>query len=378
MYADLTPEKLDNEIVIIGGGLGGLTAAFLLANAGRKVLVIEKKAYPFHRVCGEYVSNEVKGFLIREGLFPHHIPHADIHRFRLSATDGRQMEIPLDLGGFGISRFALDHHFYRKCVKAGVDFLQKTQALDVHFDVRKQEFSVDLDSGERLQSLFVLGAFGKRSKIDRAMNRPFIGQRSPYIGVKYHVRTDHATDTVALHNFRGGYFGINQIEDGMANLCYLGSSRQLRECGSIRKMEEKHLFTNPRIRSIYEHSEFLWDKPEVINEISFAIKKPVENGVLMLGDAAGMISPLCGNGMAIAIHTGKLAAEAVLQNHSVEKIGRAYAQAWRTSFQGRIAIGRKVQALFGSPVLSRIMVDMANLLPFLAKKIMKHTHGQQV
>lgn len=369
---------MDNEIIIIGGGLGGLTAAFLLAKAGRKVLLIEKKAYPFHRVCGEYISNEVKGFLIREGLFPHHIPYADIHRFRLSAPDGRQVEIPLDMGGFGISRYALDHHLYQKCVEAGVVFLLKTQALDVHLDIWKKKFSVDLDSGETLQSSILLGAFGKRSKIDRTLNRPFIEKRSPYIGVKYHVRTDHAKDMVALHNFKGGYFGINQIENGMANLCYLGSSKQLRECGNIRKMEEKHLFTNPRIKYIYDHSEFLWEKPEVINEISFASKNPVENGILMLGDAAGMISPLCGNGMAIAIHTGKLAAEAVLQNDALEKTGSAYAQAWHTYFYRRMAFGKNVQTLFGSPLLSAMMVEMARALPFMAKKMMRYTHGQEV
>ena len=61
---------VNDNTIIIGGGLGGLTTAALLAKGGREVLLIEKKTYPFHRVCGEYVSNEVQGFLEKEGLFP--------------------------------------------------------------------------------------------------------------------------------------------------------------------------------------------------------------------------------------------------------------------------------------------------------------------
>ena len=95
------------EIIIIGGGLAGLTAAALLAKRGRKVLVVEKKAYPFHRVCGEYISNEVKGFLKRENLYPDALQPAEIDRFMLTSTKGKVVEIGLDLGGFGISRYAL-------------------------------------------------------------------------------------------------------------------------------------------------------------------------------------------------------------------------------------------------------------------------------
>ncbi len=51
------------EIAIIGGGLAGLTAALDLADKGKEVLVIEKNRYPRHKVCGEYVSNEVRPYL---------------------------------------------------------------------------------------------------------------------------------------------------------------------------------------------------------------------------------------------------------------------------------------------------------------------------
>ena len=103
-----------SEIIIIGGGLGGLIAAHQLAKNGREVLLIEKKSYPFHRVCGEYISNEVRDFLVGENLFPEEIGPSDINKFQLSSIKGNVANMPLDLGGFGISRYALDYFLYKK------------------------------------------------------------------------------------------------------------------------------------------------------------------------------------------------------------------------------------------------------------------------
>lgn len=365
------------EIVIIGGGLGGLIAAFLLAKSGREVLLIEKKSYPFHRVCGEYISNEVTDFLIEEGLFPTALGPSTLSRFRLSSIHGKVAEMPLDLGGFGISRFGFDHFLFGKCTDVGVNFLLNTQVLDV-IQPKESLFHLSLDSGNTVTSSIVLGAFGKRSKIDKALQRPFFAKRSPFIGVKYHVRTIHEPDMVALHNFEGGYCGVNQVEDGVFNVCYLGNRQLLRKHGTISAMETEVLFKNPHLKKIFGEAEFLWEKPEVINEINFCTKKPVENNILMLGDAAGMITPLCGNGMAIAIHTGKLAAEAVLENDSLAKIQKAYSDSWHQYFQQRLYIGRMVQRLFGAAARSDFAVGLIRRSPYLARQIMRRTHGEKI
>ncbi len=364
------------EIVIIGGGLAGLVSAYLLAKSGKKVWVIEKKSYPFHRVCGEYVSNEVKPFLIKEGLFPEN-PTA-ITKFRLSSLSGKIAELPLDMGGFGISRYSFDHFLYLRCKEVGVHFQLQTQALDVKVKKMPLNFSVFLDTGEVWDAGLVLGAFGKRSRIDKAMNRPFIEERSAYIGVKYHVRLDYDTDTVALHNFEGGYCGINAVENGIFNICYLGERAALKKFGNIPAMEREVLFKNPRLKAIFENGEFLFDKPEVINEINFSNKNPVENHVLMLGDAAGMITPLCGNGMAIAIQTGRMAAASVLKYANHLDIEQAYSLAWISTFKQRLSIGRGVQKLFGASLASDFAVSLVNYFPFFARQIMKQTHGEDL
>ena len=364
------------DIVVIGGGLGGLTAAILLAKNGRSVLLIEKKNYPFHRVCGEYISNEVKDFLQREEIFPSELQPTEVTRFKLTTASGRTVEMPLDLGGFGISRYALDDHLYQKAVALGVDFKLQEQVLETVFLQEKNHFQLELKSGETLYANHVIGAFGKRSTMDRTLKRSFIQKRSPYIGVKYHIKGEFEPDLIAIHCYKGGYCGLNPIENGLFNLCYLGSRKQLRDCGSIQKMEEQFLYENPYLARLFKEGEFVRDKPEVINEINFEPKLPVENHLLMVGDAAGLIAPLFGNGMAIAIHSGKLAAEAILQNTSRKAIEGQYQENWRRIFENRLAMGRLVQKLFNVPQMAELATALLQRSPFLGRQIMKRTHGK--
>jgi flavin-dependent dehydrogenase len=366
----------EKRIIVIGGGLAGLISSILLARKERNVMLIEKKVYPFHRVCGEYISNEVLDFLKRERLYPDFLEMPKIGQFEFSDTEGKTVQIPLDLGGFGVSRFLLDDWLVGEAQRSGVEVRTGTQVSSVDFDEKLNSFSISLSDHSTIRGDFVIGAFGKRSKLDKSLKRSFIQQRSPYIGVKYHVNTDFARDTVALYNFHGGYCGINAIEEGKFNLCYLGSRDQLREFGSVEEMEQQVLWKNPILKRIFQESEFLFEKPEVINEINFAPKSPVENHILMAGDAAGLITPLCGNGMAMAIHSGKLAADALLAGKSRLEVESIYSNAWTAEFRQRLWIGRNVQRLFGSGGASVLARNLIDHVPFIAKQIIKNTHGR--
>lgn len=352
-----------------------MVSASLLAKSGHEVSLFEKKQYPFHRVCGEYISNEVIHFLNREGFYPHQIDTPKIENFEFSDTLGKRTQLKLDLGGFGISRFVLDHWLMEKARECGVEVLEGAHVTEVNFNAKEDQFELELASGARYQADFVIGAHGKRSKIDKVLNRAFIQKRSPYIGVKYHIRANLDPKVVALHNFEGGYCGVNAIEDQKFNLCYLGSREQLRYFGTIEKMEEKILWKNPLLKSIFTKSEFLLDRPEVINEINFESKNPVENHLLMAGDSAGLITPLCGNGMAMAIHAGKLAAQAIQSGGSRTEVEQIYQTNWNMQFRQRLMVGRWAQKLFGSSFSSRFAFHLLDKSPFLAQKIIKNTHG---
>jgi flavin-dependent dehydrogenase len=369
-------EKRKHEVLIVGGGLAGLVSALLLAQEGHVVTVVEKKVYPFHRVCGEYVSNEVLDFLKRNGLYPDELELPSIDTFEFSDTRGSSVRLPLDLGGFGISRYVLDEWLYRLACQRGVNFLIGTTVTGLQFVAKEELFQVELSDFQVLQVPYVLGAFGKRSKLDQVLERPFFSKRSPYIGVKYHVQAEGSSNTVALHNFQGGYCGFNAIEGGKFNLCYLGSRDQLREYGSIPEMEQAVLWKNPLLKRIFQESDFLWEKPEVITEINFERKLPVENHLLMLGDAAGLITPLCGNGMAMAIHSALLVTEALREGKTRQEVEEHYSKRWNALFYQRLGVGRAIQGLFGSGRGSVIARNLIAHVPFVARTLLKNTHGK--
>ena len=80
-----------HDIAIIGGGLAGLINAILLRRAGLSVILFEKNQYPFHRVCGEYISNEVIPFLENHALFPTHLMPSAINQLVISSTGGNHL-----------------------------------------------------------------------------------------------------------------------------------------------------------------------------------------------------------------------------------------------------------------------------------------------
>ncbi|AHM61011.1 monooxygenase fad-binding protein [Flammeovirgaceae bacterium 311] len=367
------------DVIIIGGGLAGLITSLQLAKAGLSVLLLEKHHYPFHKVCGEYVSHEVTPFLQSIGAFPEAFGPAQITSFRLSSVGGAAVTLPLSLGGFGISRYCLDEFLSKKALEAGAEIQQGAHVLDV--SRQDNSFSVSLKGGEKVNSRLVVGAWGKRSRLDKQLSRPFMEQRSDFIGVKYHIRGELPHHEVALHNFPGGYCGVSKVENNTWNLCYLGSRNRLRHWGSIEAMEEKDLQQNPHLKNIFKEAEFLYQKPLVINEVNFSAKQAVEGGVLMAGDASGLITPLCGNGMAMAIHAGKILSELIVAHYNPaaaghqEQLEQAYKNAWQNQFARRLWIGRQFQLLFGHPLFSVAALQLLRVKP-LGRLLVRQTHGK--
>lgn len=363
--------------VIIGGGLAGLVAAIQMVRRAVPCIVIEKNHYPAHKVCGEYVSNEALPFLKSVNLLPSHFDRfPKIEKLLISATGGRATHLSLDLGGFGISRYCFDSHLYSVACSEGVEFILNTVAHDVVYE--DDRFTVYCE-GRTVQADVVIGAFGKRSRMDASLHRSFMDKPSPWVAVKYHVETEFPDDTIALHNFQGGYCGVVRVEDGFTNLCYLVKRSRLKTSGGVTAMEAAIGRENPWLEALFSKSKRRFARPLVINEISFETKSPVEHHILMAGDAAGMIAPLCGNGMAMAIHSGKMVAEVAIRFCGGEltraEMETAYAAQWRREFAGRLRAGRSLQQLFGGGTVSSLTVAMARIRP-LAHWLIQQSHGK--
>ncbi len=140
------------------------------------------------------------------------------------------------------------------------------------------------------------------------------------------------------------------------------------------------LFKNPFLKSIFSDSDFLFDRPETINEISFESKAVIEEHILMCGDAAGMIAPLCGNGMAIAIHSAKIVSELILEycagKVSRNELEKRYFSTWNARFATRLWVGRHLQKLFGGERSSHFAVTLARHASPVAQFLISYTHGK--
>lgn len=370
---------MEKKVSVVGGGLAGLVTSLQLVRAGIAVQVFEKKKYPFHRVCGEYISLETESFLKSLSTYPEKFNPPLIKRLQLTSVNGKSVLLPLDLGGFGISRYSFDYFLFEKAKQEGVVFHENTEVERIHFNDNQFELYA---AGKSFEADVVIGSFGKRSKLDVQLKRSFIQKRSPYLGVKYHIQTDHPHDLIALHNFKDGYCGISNVEEGKTNLCYLSHNDNLKKYHSIQEMEEQVLFRNPFLKSIFQNATFLFEKPETINEISFETKQPVEDHILMAGDAAGMITPLCGNGMAMAIHASKIVSDLVIkfckeESYTRNQLEMDYTKAWANQFAQRLWAGRQIQRLFGNEWTSNLAVNLALHAEPVANFLIGKTHGKK-
>lgn len=368
------------DVIIVGGGLAGLTSAIHLSKREKQVLLIEKNEYPKHKVCGEYISNEVLPYLNSLGVDPISEGAKKITKVHISTIKSNLIKGELPLGGFGMSRYFLDDLLVKKARLNGVQIL-KDNVDSINF--KKESFTIVTKSSGVFQSKITIGAFGKRSSLDQKMNRKFIKKKSPYLAIKIHVKGLFPENLVALHNFKGGYCGVSKVENNAINVCYITEYRSFKKHKNITDFQEQVVFKNEHLKKIFKESTPVFEKPLTISQVSFQTKNPVENHIIMCGDTAGMIHPLCGNGMGMAISSARLASMRILQflNGEIktrENLEKQYFRDWNKEFKIRLKTGHFIAWLFRNQTISQIAYSILKRTPSLLPKMIKFTHGKQI
>jgi len=372
--------EANSDVIIIGGGLAGLTSAIHLSKSGLKVILIEKNEFPKHKVCGEYISNEVLPYFESLGLKISDLKPSNIDKLEFSNTNGKVISNKLPLGGFGISRYFLDNYLFEKAKEKGCQIIQDS-VIDIQFI--ENQFHISTSNNLKFKSKIAIGAFGKRSNIDQKLNRNFIQKKSPWLAVKAHYSGIFEDNLVGLHNFEGGYCGVSKVEKDIINICYLVDYESFKNHKNIEEFQSEVIYKNPNLKSIFESSTLLFDKPLTISQICFEKKATVENHILMIGDTAGLIHPLCGNGMAMAIHSAKIASELIIDflNNTInsrKELEDKYIQQWNTNFKSRLAMGRYLSKIIQNEKLASILMQLLVIFPFILSIIIRKTHGKPI
>ena len=323
------------EVAIIGAGPAGATLAALLASRGVAVALFDKDAFPRDKLCGEFLSYDALPVLGPLGVLDA-IDAAGAPRIEHCRVAGaRTYEFAFPHPARGVSRMFFDDLLVRTAVARGATLRTGTVA-------------------ELPQAKVVAGAWGRWGRFDRELSRSFVNARDRNFGFKRHYRGAH--DGIALYSFAKGYLGVNAIEGGLTNICGLvHASRLAGHKGRWEAFVEQLRADEPRLDELYAGREpaqehFLSSEPVI-----FRARSAVEGGVFMIGDASGVIDPLTGNGMAMAIQSALLAAPRILRllEHPSRRkeIEDEYRDAHRRFFAPRIAWSRRVAALLSRPRL---------------------------
>lgn len=386
------------DVVVVGAGLAGSALAARLARGGRRVLLLEKDDLPRHKLCGEFLSPESQRELEQIGALDRllALEPARIRRARFSTAGGGRLALRLPGEGLGLSRYALDQGLFEVARDAGAEARLRAPALEVA-PAGSTGFAVrfgDPETPEEAWAPYVVLAHGRRARLDRALDRPFMAARHPYLGLKRHHRpTDDAAgralaaeldDHVEIHAFDGGYCGMSYVETGAVNVCMLLEQRTMAasEGGDWERVRARLLSTNPRLRARLEALEPAEARVWAVAQVPFVDKARHERGLLFVGDAAGMIAPLAGDGQAMALSSARILGDLLLsaprrpRPEDRAALGRRWDLAWRRHFTVRMRLALALQGRLLEPRRAERTVRGVAALPGLASALARLTRGR--
>jgi flavin-dependent dehydrogenase len=304
---------LHNKVLIIGGGVAGCAASIALARNGQSVTLIEREPTPRHKVCGEFLSGEALEDLNALGIDAASLGAVPIHKVRLAAAR-RAAEAPLPFPAASLTRKALDTALIAQAIAAGVS-VESGRSVEGLIRTANNTWQATLDDGATREAPTVFLATGKHDL--RGYRRPDDPQKWVAFKMYFRLAPAQAAELARaseLMLYPGGYGGIQPVEGGIANLCWVVEQRYLARAGNrwqslLAKMQQDC----PHLAMRLAGAEPLLDKPIAITHIPYGyIRRTTESGLYCIGDQAAVIPSFTGDGISIALHTARCAAAACL------------------------------------------------------------------
>ncbi len=371
------------DVAVVGAGPAGCSAAITLAERGARVALIEAGELNHDKLCGEFLSPECgdlfSGLGVRDAIEA--LRPAQIRAVRFTVPKGTVWDTNLPSPGWGLSRRALDWTLANRASAVGARVLEKLRVVAIQGDL-EGGFQVKTDREIVISARAVISAHGKRTALDRELRRPFLRRQNPFIALKAHFSGPPLDHRVELHAFPDGYCGLGEIEGNQTNVCLLVRESVFRSAAQkggdrIEALLHWMRTQNPHLDSWLSQAKRIDPRWLSIGQVPFCPKHAVERGILMAGDAAGLVVPLAGDGIAIALRSGSIAALQCARFLggflTATELTEKYGALWRRNFGRQLRWGRWLQFILLRPGLAVWGLRVLNAAPSLGQFLIART-----
>ena len=379
----------DAQVIVVGGGPAGSSAACLLATAGVDVLLLDRASFPRDKVCAEYLSPECSRILDRLGALSavESSGAAHLAGMRVQAPDGTIMrgDFVANHGykgfrdrGLAVRRTVLDSILIERARSAGVRVLENAQVTDV-VSARKRVSGVTVSRDGRPETFgadIVVGADGLRSIVSRRLGLHG-GPRKPrrLALVAHYTGIEGVGDCGEMFIERDGYCGFVDVGNGVSNVAIvIPVSRGGEVAGDRTDFFEQWFASRPHLAARFAKAKRI-DEVRATGPFASFAKSAFVPGAALVGDAADFFDPITGEGIYAALRGGEMLADAVSEVSSAwspasaDRAVARYASARKAEFSGKWKVERIVGSLIDKPwVFNRVTKtlrrhkDMADLL----------------
>ncbi len=377
-----------HDVAIIGAGIAGNALAKSLADRGWNTVLFERKTFPRHKVCGEFMSPESRSMLNDLGVsdLVESLQPSLINRTRLIFSYGDPLEIPLPGSAIGVSRYSLDSALLSAAQSSGVQVMTATTVISVTPSDRG--YLIETKQGKDIvmhEVRAVIAAWGMngssalKASLSHAPKRPSrMISKHTYVGVKSHFQGIEMDDSVELYFFEGGYLGLSPVEGGLVNVAALMKRSAFQNTPkSITEWIEAACNRNPKLQQKLSKAAIVDGTQAAVAPVDLNRKPSAWDLFPQVGDAAVMIPPLCGDGMSMALRSAKLCAplaDSYLKGEiSLVAWQKKYSSSIDREFTGPRQWGLFLQSLLSVPLLPRLLMPAARLTPKLTYGLVQAT-----
>ena len=348
------------DVAVAGGGLAGAAAALRLAASHRRVVLFERERGPHDKVCGEFLSGEAAAELAALDLQPARLGAAPIEAIRLVAgkTTARAA---LPFPAWGLSRRRLDELLLGEAAARGV-VVRRGQAVRALARDGKG-FRITTREGDSRAAVALL-ATGKHDLPGWQRSGA-----SAMIGLKLHLTLAEpqrrlVAGHVELALFRGGYAGLQLVEDGVANLCLVVNRDRFTTVG---RDWRRLVASVPHLAARLADADARQPRPLAVAGMPYgwlAGKGPA-HPIYRLGDQAAVIPSFTGDGMAMALRSAHIVADAVLEGRR----STSYHHDLAATFRGPVYRAGLIAALAAPPLAQHLLAAAGNAAPWLIARL---------